>query len=88
MGDLLVDQPMPGEQLEEDGSSELLGRAQEAYAVGVYEIQQGTHQRSVQVFPVYTVYDNTHRDPHYVNNGVIRRCSNGDSYHSSASTMS
>lgn len=55
MGDLLVDQSMPGEQLKEDGSGELLGRAEEADAVGMHEIQQGTHQRSVQVFLVYTV---------------------------------
>lgn len=55
MGDLLVDQPMPGEQLKEDGSGELLGRAEEADAIGMHEIQQGTHQGGVQVFPVYTV---------------------------------
>lgn len=76
MGDLLVDQSMPGEQLKEDGSGELLGGAEEADTVGMHEIQQGMHQRSVQVFLVYTVFDNTHHDLHYVNNGVIRRCSN------------
>ena len=39
MGHLLVDQPVLGEQLEEDRSGELLGRAEEADAVGVHEVQ-------------------------------------------------
>ena len=43
MGHLLVDQPVLVDQLEEDRSGELLGRAEEADAVGVHEVQQSTH---------------------------------------------